>query len=90
MIITKITDNVDKIDDQTPKTLPAINIEEIVIRNGNLPITWNKIVSKYGNQSFPWRVYNSCANATCCITSKPHTHSKSLLSRGTCFSKKSI
>ena len=39
----------DKIDDQIPKVLPAINIEEIVIKKGNLPIARNKIISKYSN-----------------------------------------
>ena len=48
-IMTKTTDNADKIDDQIPSALPAMNIEEIVIKNGNLPVTRNKIVSKYSN-----------------------------------------
>lgn len=49
IIITKTTHNDDKIDDQTPKVLPAINIEAMVIKNGNLPVTRDKIISKYRN-----------------------------------------
>ena len=74
IIITKITDKVDKMEDQIPKVVPAINIDAIVIKNGNLPIARNKIISDYGNQSFSWRIYNSCTNNTSCITSKPHAH----------------
>ena len=46
---TKTTANVDKIDDHIPNVVPAINIEAIVIKNGNLPVTRNKIISKYSN-----------------------------------------
>ena len=46
---TKTTASVDKIDDQTPNAVPAINIEAIVIKKGNLPVTRNKIISKYSN-----------------------------------------
>jgi len=47
--ITKTTDNVDKIDDQIPKVVPLIKIVAIVIKNGNLPITRNKIICKHSN-----------------------------------------
>lgn len=39
--ITIITAIVDKMDAPIPWIAPAINIVAIVIRNGNLPITWN-------------------------------------------------
>ncbi len=51
---TKTTVSVDKIDDHIPNVLPAINIEAIVIKKGNLPVARNKVVSKYCNQSFSW------------------------------------
>lgn len=38
--ITRITERVDMIEDVIPDTLLAINIVAIVIRNGNLPVTW--------------------------------------------------
>ena len=47
--ITKTTVRVDRIDDQIPNVVPAINIEAIVIKNGNLPIARNKIICKYSN-----------------------------------------
>ena len=46
---TKTTARVDKIEDHTPKVVLAINIEAIVIKKGNLPITRNKVISKYCN-----------------------------------------
>lgn len=48
-ITTRTTDKVDKIDDQIPKVLPAINIDAIVIKNGKRPIARNKTVSNYSN-----------------------------------------
>ena len=38
--ITIITAIVDKIDAPIPCIVPATNIVAIVIRNGNLPVTW--------------------------------------------------
>ena len=49
IMITKTTDKVDKMEDQIPNVLPAINIEAIVIKNGNLPITRNKVISNNCN-----------------------------------------
>ena len=46
---TRTTARVDKIDDHIPNVVPAINIEAIVIKNGNLPVTRNKVISKYRN-----------------------------------------
>ena len=46
---TKTTVSVDKTDDHMPNVVPAINIEAIVIKKGNLPITRNKVISKYSN-----------------------------------------
>ena len=46
---TKTTARVDNIDDHIPNVVPAINIEAIVIKNGNLPVARNKIISKYSN-----------------------------------------
>ena len=40
-IITVTTISVDKNDAPIPCIVPAINILAIVIKNGNLPITWN-------------------------------------------------
>ena len=40
-IITATTISVDKKDAPSPCIVPAINILAIVIRNGNLPVTWN-------------------------------------------------
>ena len=62
-------------DDQIPKVVPAINIEAIVIKNGNLPIARNKVISNNRNQSFSWRIDNPCSNNSCSITSKSHAHS---------------
>lgn len=39
-IITATTISVDKIDAPIPCIVPAINIVDIVIKNGNLPIAW--------------------------------------------------
>ena len=46
---TKTTASVDRIDDHIPNVVPAINIEAIVIKNGNLPVARNEIISKYCN-----------------------------------------
>ena len=46
---SRITARVDKIEDHIPKVVPAINIEAIVIKNGNLPVTRNKVIGKYGD-----------------------------------------
>ena len=49
IITITITANVDKIEDHIPNVVPTINIEAIVIKNGNLPVTRNKVISKYCN-----------------------------------------
>lgn len=46
---TKTTVIVDKKEDHIPNVVPAINIEAIVIKNGNLPVARNKVISKYSN-----------------------------------------
>ena len=43
-IITKITAMVEITDAPKPCILPAINIVAIAIKNGNLPITGNKVI----------------------------------------------
>ena len=48
-IITKNIAKVEIIVDQTPKFVPAINIEAIVIKKGNIPVTRDKIICKYRN-----------------------------------------
>ena len=42
--ITQITAIVDRIEALKLCMLPAINMVLMVIKKGNLPITWNKIV----------------------------------------------
>lgn len=44
-IITNITTNVESNEAPNPFIVPATKIVEIVIKKGNLPITWNKIIS---------------------------------------------
>lgn len=43
--ITNITTSVESNDAPNPFIVPAIKIVETVIKNGNLPVTWNKIIS---------------------------------------------
>ena len=47
--ITKNIAKVETIVDQIPRLVPAINIEAIVIKKGNLPVTRDKIIGKYRN-----------------------------------------
>lgn len=72
--ITKITAIVETIEAPIPCIVPLINIVATVIRNGNLPITRNKIICKYCNKSFSRRINNSTTNTTSSIATKPHTH----------------
>ena len=72
--ITSNTQIVDKMEAFIPVAILPIKILATIIRKGNLPITRNKTICQYGNQTFTRRVNNSTSNNTCCITTKTHAH----------------
>ena len=75
IIITKITANVESIDAHIPKTFPAINIDDIVIKNGKRPLQGTKLlVSVAINLSLGESIILE-PTTPAALHPNPHTHS---------------
>ena len=75
MIITTITAKVENNEDQTPKLLPAINIDAIVIKKGKRPLQGTKLLVSIAINLSLGESIILAPTTPAALHPKPHTHS---------------